>query len=76
MIGGALGEMLLPAFIAWFLGPNSTDDGSGSGDIDEASGHPAALYGVCVAVSALLVAVYGTWFSLLEAAAPVVTSSP
>lgn len=57
----------MPAFIAWFLGPNSIKDGSsGSGDQD--SGQPAALYGVCVAVSALLVAVYATWFSLLGAA--------
>eukprot|EP00752_Nemacystus_decipiens_P016764 g15002.t1 len=76
--GGALGEMLIPAFIAWFLGPNSVDvdgdvGGSVSGD-GVASGHPAALYRVCVAVSALLVAVYGAWFRLVEAAATV--SSP
>ena len=74
VIGGALGEMLVPAFIAWLLGPNSIDDDVSSAGDGEASGQPAALYGACVAVSALLVAVYGTWFSLLGAAA--VVSSP
>lgn len=65
MIGGALGEMVVPALIALFLGPNNVDDGSGG----EGSDQPAALYRVCVAVSALLVTVYVTWFGLLEAAA-------
>lgn len=73
MIGGALGEMLVPALIAWFLGPNNIDDGSGGGGGEE-SGQPAALYRVCVVVSALLATVYGAWFSLHEAAATV--SSP
>ena len=69
MIGGALGEMVVPAFIAWFLGPSNID-GGGDG---EASGYPAALYDACVAVSALLAAVYCTWYSLLGAAATVLS---
>lgn len=70
MIGGALGEMLVPAFIALLLGPNTEDDGDdGDGNSGEQSGRSAALYDVCFSVSVLLVAVYGTWFGLLTQAA-------
>ncbi|CAN0426269.1 unnamed protein product [Pylaiella littoralis] len=67
VIGGALGEMLVPAFIALLLGPNSDgDDEDGS---SKQSGRPAALYDVCFYISVLLVVVYGTWCSLLSPAA-------
>lgn len=55
VVGGALGEMLVPSLIAVLLGPA---DG----------GWPAALYSVCVAVSVLMVVVYGAWCSQLKAA--------
>ena len=55
VIGGALGEMLVPALIAALLGP---DDG----------GWPAALYSICVAISVLLVVVYCASCSQLKAA--------
>lgn len=54
VIGGALGEMVVPAFISALLGPS---DG----------GQPAALYSVCLAISGLLVVVYGAWCSFLSA---------
>ena len=55
VVGGALGEMLVPALIAALLGP---DDG----------GWPAALYFVCVAISVLMVVVYCAWCNQLKAA--------
>lgn len=54
VVGGAMGEMLVPSLIAALLGP---DDG----------GWPAALYSVCVATSALLVVVYGACCRQLKA---------
>lgn len=68
VIGGALGEMLVPAFIALLLGPN-TDGDDDDGNNSKQSGRSAALYDVCLSVSVLLVAVYGTWFGLLTQAA-------
>lgn len=51
VIGGALGEMVVPAFIAWMLGPNE-------------GGWPVALYAVCATLSVMMVGVYGVWCSL------------
>lgn len=51
VIGGALGEMVVPAFIAWMLGPKE-------------GGWPVALYAVCITISVLMVGVYGVWCSL------------
>lgn len=55
VVGGALGEMLIPALIAALLGP---DDGVWL----------AALYVVCVVISVLLLLVYGTCCMLLKGA--------
>lgn len=51
VIGGTLGEMIVPAAVASLLGPN---DG----------GRPSALYAVCGAVSLLMIGVYGVWCRL------------
>ncbi|CAM9487948.1 unnamed protein product [Ectocarpus sp. 12 AP-2014] len=77
VIGGALGEMLVPACIALLLGPSSSS-GNSIGDGDGEPGRSGALYGACFAVSLLLVAVYGTWCSLLasSAATAAASSSP
>lgn len=53
VIGGALGDMLMPALIAALMGP---DDGL----------WPSALYVVCVVISALLLIVYGICCGLLK----------
>ncbi|CAN0078886.1 unnamed protein product [Scytosiphon promiscuus] len=72
VVGGAMGEMMVPALIALLLGPGgSTTDGDG--DDNHESGRPASLYGVCLAVSALLVAVYGTWRGLIASPATTVS---
>lgn len=71
MVGGALGEMLVPAFIAVILGGatggDADTDGGGDGGGD--AGRPGALYDACVAVSVLLAAVYGAWSRLLSSSA-------
>lgn len=53
LVGGALGEMLVPALIAAILG---SDDG----------GLPGALYSICVASSVLMMVVYGVFCSQLN----------
>ncbi|CAM9362746.1 unnamed protein product [Hapterophycus canaliculatus] len=66
VVGGALGEMLVPAFIALFLGSGGSNTDSNSDDDDDhESGRPGSLYSACLAVSALLVAVYSKWCSML-----------
>ena len=55
VIGGALGEMLMPALIAALMGP-----------ADEM--WPAALYVVCVVISVLMLLVYVASCFLLRAA--------
>ncbi|CAM9966072.1 unnamed protein product [Ectocarpus sp. 4 AP-2014] len=77
VVGGALGEMLVPACIALLLGPSSSS-GNSIGDGDGEPGRSDALYGACFAVLLLLVAVYGTWSSLLasSAATAAASSSP
>lgn len=58
---------MVPAFIALLLGPGgSNTDSDDDGYDDRQSGRPGSLYAVCLAVSALLVAVYGAWCSLLS----------
>lgn len=54
VVGAALGEMLVPAFIAVLLGPT---DG----------GWPGALYATCVGISALLIALYCAFDIVLSA---------
>lgn len=53
VIGGALGDMLMPALIATLMGPG---DGLWS----------AALYVVCVVISVLMLLVYGICCGLLK----------
>lgn len=55
VVGGALGDMLMPALIAVLMGP---DDGV----------WPAALYVVCVVISVAMLFVYGACCGLLNAA--------
>ncbi|CAM9295326.1 unnamed protein product [Ectocarpus sp. 8 AP-2014] len=74
VVGGALGEMLVPACIALLLGPSSSSSIS-IGDGDGEPGRSAALYGACFAVSLLLVAVYGTWCSLVASSAETAAAS-
>ncbi|CAB1097368.1 unnamed protein product [Ectocarpus sp. CCAP 1310/34] len=77
VVGGALGEMLVPACIALLLGPSGSS-GNSIGDGDGEPGRSDALYGACFAISLLMVAVYGTWCSLLasSAATAAASSSP
>ncbi|CAN0536251.1 unnamed protein product [Ectocarpus sp. 12 AP-2014] len=77
VVGGALGEMLVPACIALLLGPSSSS-GNSIGDGDGEPGRSDALYGACFAISLLLVAVYGTWYGLLASsvATAAASSSP
>lgn len=55
VIGGALGDMLMPSLIAALMG---SEDGV----------WPAALYIVCVVVSVLMLLVYGACCVLLKSA--------
>lgn len=55
VVGAALGEILVPAFIAVLLGPA---DG----------GWPEALYVTCVGISALLIALYYAFDIVLSTA--------